>query len=204
MLTLKQIITGDEPEIVTFELPASYDAVTNIGQISLLVDAAREEAGWYEATLSDFERATNGDGLLVWNTTYDRPGQHALQAYFTTSSPLDSKLEVKGPVRPFYSSNLCQFIENFGGFTADGGTLYARLPESNANYVIELKTPDGQHVNAFSGTVSNREIAVSWDLKDDRGNLYTNNSVNAFFRIWLPDSGRSNQVKTILNRWGNR
>ena len=72
MLTLKQIITGDEPGAATFEVPLSFDAVTNIGELDLLIDDSHSFHGWMESQTC--ERATNGNCLLIWNTTIDPPG----------------------------------------------------------------------------------------------------------------------------------
>ena len=82
MLTLKQIVTGSEPETATFEFPISYDALTNLGSLHLFIDPNKDEdsddgcsVGWLEC-----KRATNGNCLLVWDTIYESPGKHALQA----------------------------------------------------------------------------------------------------------------------------
>jgi hypothetical protein len=68
-LTMKQIITGQEPDIATFEVPLSYSAVTNIGWLALNVDGV-------EAEFDELDRATDGNCLLEWNTTYNPPGLH--------------------------------------------------------------------------------------------------------------------------------
>jgi hypothetical protein len=43
MLTLKQIITGDEPETVTFEAPIAYDVVTKLGNLCLFIDTNNDD-----------------------------------------------------------------------------------------------------------------------------------------------------------------
>ncbi len=81
LLTLRQVATGEEPDLATFELPIRYNLLTNIGSLRLLVDSVlslpREvsnnpspdefvtapEAGQYQ----DCKGATNADCLLVWN-----------------------------------------------------------------------------------------------------------------------------------------
>ena len=104
-------------------------------------------------------------------------------------------MEIKGPLVPFFSSNLCQFDPFYSEFDSKGGILYARLPESNGTYVIELKSPVGVHVRTFTGSTSNGVIKVRWDLTDERGNAYTNDSVDSIFHVTLPDSGRSQTLK---------
>lgn len=82
-LVLKQIVTGQEPDIATFEVPIRYGVLTNVGSLRLLLDAELGELTASQgATFQNCEGATNGNCLLVWNTTYDPPGQHALQAQF--------------------------------------------------------------------------------------------------------------------------
>ena len=188
LLSLKQIGSGD---LATFEVPVSYEAVTNIGELRLLVD------GGGGGELQECNRATNGDCLLVWNTTYDPPGQHALQAQLHYGERRYSveQLEVTGPVTPFYSTNVVQFFEGDSFFTDKGATLYAKLPEPHGIYTIELQTPEGKHLKTISGVTSNGVINVDWDLRDDQGIKYAGDSINAVFNVTLPDSGRSQTVK---------
>lgn len=195
MLTLKRILTTNDPDIATFELPISYDVVTNHREfplsLHLLVDAPANEACLL-GQMQDCERATNGNCLLVWNTTYDPPGQHALQAqlYYGWQT-----LEVRGPVTPFFSSNICQFEPFYDTFDSSGATLYARLPEAKGIYTIELTSSSGTHLKTFTGTTSNGVIMVDWNLIDDQGRRFTNNSFNSAFNVTLPDSGRSQTQK---------
>lgn len=44
MLTLRQIITGQEPEIVTFKVPIRYDALVKLGALALLVDTNNDDS----------------------------------------------------------------------------------------------------------------------------------------------------------------
>lgn len=211
LLSIKQIITGQEPDIATFEIPISYDVVTKIGRLRLLVDAGGPEptdsvwiasspevrayAGGGEA--QECSRATNGNCLLVWNTTYDPPGQHALQTQLHCTERQNGwhTFEIKGPVAPFYSSNICQFDPFYSEFDSSGAILHAKLPEPNGIYTIELNSPTGEHIRTIAGTTSNGVIHVKWDLKNDHGNKYTNDSINAVFHVTLPDSGRSQTMK---------
>ena len=195
MLTLKRIVTTNDPDIVTLELPISYDVITNEHKfhlaLRLLLDAPANDAATY-GSFQDCEQADNGDCLLVWNTRYDPPGQHALQArlYYGRDS-----LEIRGPVEPFFSSNLFQFEPFYGSFGPNGATLYAKLAERNGIYTIELTSPSGAHLKTFHGTTSNGIIDVDWNLIDDQGRRFTNDSFNTSYNITLPDSGRSeNQI----------
>ncbi len=190
LLSARRIIAGGEPDMATFEVPIRYDVVKKIGELRLLVDESHD-------SLQECSRATNGNCLLTWNTTYDPPGQHALQAELDcTEKGGDWRtLEVRGPVIPYYSSNVLQFFEGTGLFTDKGATLYAKLAETHGIYTIELQSPTGEHIKTILGTTSNGVINVFWDLKDDHGNKYTNNSLKAVFNVTLPDSGRSQSTR---------
>jgi hypothetical protein len=191
LLSLKQIVTGEEPDIATFEVPVGYDALKDRGELRLSVD------GGAGTELEDCTRATNGDCLLVWNTTYEPPGQHALQAQllYHEKANVWHELDIKGPVAPFYSSNVVQFFEGNSMFTDKGASLYAKLPETNGIYSIELQTSEGKHLKTISGTTSNGVINVDWDLKDDQGNKYTGNTIKAVYNVTLPDSGRTQTLR---------
>jgi hypothetical protein len=197
MLALKQIATGSEPDIATFELGISYDVVTNIGVLRLMVDAEPEEGSDSRGgELQACRRATNGNCLLIWNTTYDPPGQHAVQARLWCIGKANWRtFEVRGPVAPFNSTNICQFDPFYSQFDSKGATLYAKLAEPVGTYTIELKSPAGDIFRRFTGTTSNGVIDVHWDLTDGHGRIYTNDSVNTVFHVTLPGSGRSQTQK---------
>ena len=117
------------------------------------------------------KRATNGNCLLSWTTTYDPPGKHVVQAEFIATKDEDKEehaLKVKGPPVVFVSTNVCQFSAAYDHFDARGATLYARLPESNGIYSIELKTPR-RHIKTLHGNDVNGVIKVHWDLRTMAG-----------------------------------
>lgn len=111
MLTLKEIGKVDSSGVATFEVPINYDVVTNIGSLFLLIDAigGANESGTGE--FQDCVRATNGDCLLEWNTTFDPPGKHLLQAQLIVGKQLKKpdEFKVTGPKLTYYSSNAVQF-----------------------------------------------------------------------------------------------
>jgi hypothetical protein len=47
----------------------------------------------------------------------------------------------------------------------------------------------------MSGSTSNGIINLHWDLIDERGQKYTNSSLDSVFNVTLPDSGRSQSMK---------
>jgi hypothetical protein len=194
-LMATQIVTGEEPDIATFEVPISYNLVTNIGSLSLLIDGSA-------ASFQECDPATDGNCLLEWNTTFDSPGQHYLQVQLQLNGQLQkgdvpdaSVYAGSGKAIPFYSSNVMQFNPAYSEFTSGGATLQAQLPEPDANYTIELKTTDGSHIKTIANSTSSGLISETWDLTDDNGNPVTNNDVDAVFSVTLldPGSGTSTQ-----------
>jgi hypothetical protein len=79
-LTMTQVSSPDDYGVISFELPISYSTLTNIGSLNLLFDGA-------SVPMEDFNAATNGNTLLNWNTTYNNPGQHYLQAQIIVKQP---------------------------------------------------------------------------------------------------------------------
>jgi alpha-tubulin suppressor-like RCC1 family protein/sugar lactone lactonase YvrE len=190
-LTATQIITGGEPDIVTFEVPISYNVVTNIGNLYLLVDGNA-------AQFQECDPATDGNCLLKWNTTFDPPGQHYLAARLAlhgmlsignSYGPDPTILDGSGTLTAFYSTNVCQFNPVYTEYdTNNGAFLYAQLPEPGATYTIELNTSSGEHIKTIIGSTSSGEINEHWDLTDDNGNIYTNGGdIDAVFNISLLD-----------------
>ena len=198
MLTLKQIITGAEPETVTFEMPVSHDVVTKLGGLFLFIDPANNEESDEGCNVQQMEcnRADNGDCLLVWSTIYESPGKHALQAGLMVNELPPNSPDISGPLMPFTITNLCQISLSSAYFDPGTGcTIHAKLPERNGNYTIELNTTNGALLKTITGSTSNGVIKEHWDLIDDHGRHFTNHVFNSVFHITLPDSGRSQTLK---------
>jgi hypothetical protein len=197
LLTLKRVVTDAEPEIVAFELPIRYEALTNLGGLVLCIDryGPDYEEGWATGHC-ECVRATNGDCRLEWSTIYEAPGKHALVAGLDLKDPGESEQELFGPVTPFVVTNLCQFTPESASFDPElGAKFYARLPESNGTYRIELKSPAGERLKTIKGSTTNGLFDVHWDLTDAHGRRCTNDSYDSVFYITLPDSGRSQVLK---------
>ena len=217
LLTPRQLITGAEPEVVTFDVPIQYDTVTNLGELGLFVDPADIDSDTgSQALWCELKRATNGNCLLVWNTIYEAPGKHALMLGLTDLSDTATvnryvgfaggrlgltdfspdERELFGPPVPFALSNICEFSITSATFNpAFGGTMRAKLPEMNATYTIQITLPGGEHVRTLSGSTTNGVITAFWDLTDDAGKRRTNNEFASVFRVTLTDSGRTQTMK---------
>ncbi len=198
MLTLKHVITGAEPETVTFEMPVSYDVVTKLGRLFLFIDPSNNDDSDEGCNVQQMEcdRAENGDCLLVWSTIYESPGKHALQAGLLVNEFSPSNQDISGPLLSFAITNLCQFSLSSTHFDPrTGATFHAKLPERNGKYTIELNTTNGALLKTLTGSTSNGVIKAHWDLIDGHGRRFTNDFFNSVFHITLPDSGRSQTLK---------
>jgi len=195
-LTLARVFTGEEPDIATFEVPISYDILTNIGWLHINVDGM--EAAFYE-----LDPATNGQCLLKWNTTYDSPGLHYLSARLELggSWPDTAIFSAQNTVMPFNSTNVLRFFESDTMFDDAGAYLDAQLPEPNANYTIQLYDPSTSpptYIKAITNSTSNGMIQEDWNLTYDDGvTVFTGDTVTAVFNVTLLDPATGKHSKTL-------
>jgi hypothetical protein len=203
LLTPRQVITGDEPELMTIEVPLNYDALTNFGRLFPLIDPMIS-VDYFErgcvAAASGFQRASNGDTLLLISTIYEAPGKHALQLELLPDRPSmikgmreDDEEILCGPLSPIYITNVCQFSPSFDRFNPLlGVTIRAGVTESNAHFTGKFISSSGVQLKSFSGSTSNGLIAVHWDLNtEDR--RWTN-GFESRFEITLSHSGKSQSL----------
>jgi hypothetical protein len=198
MLTLHPVITGAEPETITFEAPIKFDALTNVGALSLLIDLnkadALEEAEGNAAQVR-ISRAANGNCLLAWHTIFETPGRHTLQMGLYLVSGNWRKV-IAGPIAVMDVTNLCQFSESSANFdSAMGAWLFAKVPESKVEYSMDMFLPGGKRVKTIRGKTSNGEIEIFWDLVGEDGKRLGEHSFSTVFRVTLPDSGRTQTLK---------
>ena len=198
MLALRQIFTGNEPETITFQLPIAYDALTNFGDLHLYIDPTNNDDSDVGCNAMDMkcERAGNGDCLLVWSTLYESPGRHALQAGLMLDGLPPDKQDFDGPLLPFTITNLVQFSLGSADYDVElGARFHARLPEANGAYSIECLTTNGAHLATLSGSTTNGEFNVIWNLVDDHGHRLNGETFNSIVHVTLPDSGRTQTLR---------
>lgn len=199
LMTPRQVLTGNEPEDLTFEFPVSYDTISNHG-FFLLLDADMDPGSMFApdsgAKIQERSRAPNGDCLLVWHTIYDPPGQHALQVELTWYNANGAETWCRGPAISVVTSNLCQFSLDSSTYDNElGATFHARLPEANGLYTIECVSTNGEHLKTLSGSTTNGEFKTIWNLVDDRGQRLHDEAFNSIVHITLPDSGRTQTLR---------
>jgi hypothetical protein len=199
MLTLRQISTTGDEETVTFELPISYDALTNIGTLRLLCDADPNEKSGNEALVQECQRATNGNCRLMWDTSYDPPGLHYLQAaiiiykwpaHSAQGNHTEHEIHLKGPLFSFLSTNAVQSFPHGDVYNDNGAFFHVKLAQRVGSYCLELTTPSGDHIHTITGSTTNGIVDVQWDLLDDGGKRYTNDSFNSSWTVTFPDSAK--------------
>jgi hypothetical protein len=197
MFTLKQVITGGEPERVTFELPINYDALKRVGEVYLLIDTNNDDSDeGCVVQQMNCNRADNGDCLLVWDTIYESPGKHALRAGLEVHGGLPDNETIVGPPLPFVVSNLCQFSISSTHFDPRlGAAFQLRLLEINGQFVLKCQTNDGTLLKTITGTTTNGIVSVRWDLVDDQGRRFGADFFNSAWTITLPDSSRTQNLK---------
>ena len=199
LMTPRQVLTGNEPEDLTFEFPVSYDAITNHG-FFLLLDADMDPGSMFApdsgAKIQERSRAPNGDCLLVWHTIYDPPGQHALQVELTWYNANGAETWCRGPAISVVTSNLCQFSLDSATYDVEfGATFHARLPEANGLYSIECVSTNGEHLKTLTGSATNGEFKTIWNLVDDHGHRLHGETFNSIVHITLPEAGRSQTLR---------
>lgn len=177
-LVLQQVLTGDEPEIVSFRVPFPYDELEKGANLRLLVDGDGSRG-----SLQDCSRGSDGACVLNWNTSYDPPGQHHLQAHLLLwkDRPKSRTKSILGPQLAFRVPNAFQFYLFFATYDSRGATLYAHTTETNALCRLTIRTPQGERIRSLSGVASNGVIDVPWNLKDETGRLYTNEQFECVF-----------------------
>jgi hypothetical protein len=207
LFTLKRVTTGKEPEMITFQLPIAYDRLTNMPDASLrlIMDSPPDDSFEGDPEAQYSERATNGETLLVWDSVFQRPGLRAIQALLMLPADVDHTLDVKGPVLPFSSTNLFWFDLYAGPFNETGANLYADLVERSATYRIEIKRDATKPpIKTFTGSTTNGIISLEWNLLDDHGNAFTNNSFQSSFTVTLTGSGRTQTLSQGQSKIGTR
>jgi hypothetical protein len=199
LMTPRQVLTGREPEDLTFQFPINYDAIGEHG-FFLLLDAETNADAMFApdsgAKIQERLRAANGDCLLVWHTIFDPPGQHALQVELTWDDAKGAETWCRGPAIAITTSNLCQFSLDSSTYDVElGATFHARLPEKNGSYTIECVTTNGIHLATLTGSTTNGEFKTIWNLVDEHGHRLNGETFNSIVHITLPDSGRTQTLR---------
>ena len=167
------------------------------------------------ATMSGFERATNGNTRLFFAMTFDTAGLHYLQAEVA----IDTGKWQEGAVRlgdgllvPFYSTNILQFSENNSMFDDTSAYLDATLSVLEADYKIELFNPNTTPptlLNTITNSTTDGTIQEEWDLTCADGSTYAGGDVEADYTVTATGnsansaSAFANKASRILTRATN-
>ena len=186
-------VTREGSDIVTFEIPVNFDSMQYAGQLTLRANGS-------SVFNQDVMRAENGHCIVRWNTTFEPPGEIALQVQWNLYGksvpgeiPDLTVLKASGPITQFNSTNVVQFDPFYAEYdSSNGATLYARLPspDYSADYSIDLRTPSNDEIVTFTGHVDAGigEISQDWSgLLDKDGAPYTGDSATANFNVTITD-----------------
>jgi hypothetical protein len=203
-LTLSQVVTGDEPDIITFKVPVNYSLLTSIGTMKLWVDGTAP-------VIQDAVVAPDGNTYLRLNTDYagwillnpahgfpNSPlAAHSVQACINLKNvtgqatlPNPTISTAFGPPSLVLTTNVAQFTAVDADFDSTGATLSASLAEANANYTITLTDGNtGASLSSVTGSTVNGQIAETWNLTKSDGTTWTGTDLYAQYNITLTDSG---------------
>jgi hypothetical protein len=190
-ITLTQVAWDDDYGIATFKIPISYATITNLGSLNLFLDGAC-------VGMQDLSPASDGNTLLLWNTTFNASTSHLLQAQIDAKLSADdtATLTAVGSVLPFSSDNPVQFYESDGVYDDTSAFLDALIVSStNQYYTIQIFDPSTTpeiFVKGITNSTSNGMIQEDWDLTYDDGvTTFTGDSFDAVFTVSDTDPSAS-------------
>jgi len=196
LLALRLVAFDKQESIAMFDVPISYDAVTNLGTLRLLCDADPGERAGDEAMVQEFERSTNGHCRLVWNTMYDPPGQHFVQVelvicrwpdHSQQGNYNEREIPLRGPLFSFLSTNTLQYFLHGDTYFDYGAYFRVKLAQPVGAYALELTTLSGERIHTITGTTTNGIVNVYWDLLYDGGKRFTDESFNSTWTVTFPE-----------------
>lgn len=160
-LVLIPVVNGEEPIVLTYEVPVRTDVRSNRCDIFLWDNGE-------PATTSEIKRLTNGAYLVIWDTLFAAFGHHELKLMLGV--PYQSRTVVFGPKRMETVTNLVQFTVTSTSF----GTrifIEGKLRCSSADYKIEFFDTNAQLLRTIYGHTEKGVIQQGWDLRDADGRL---------------------------------
>jgi len=188
-----------QPEISYLKVLLSYDNMTANGELDMLVDG--KPAAFQECSSADSGAAC----VLAWNSTYEPPGTHMLQARFIMSSGVTTGavFSAVGPPLQAVSDNVVQFSEEYAEY--DGYSpviLTAQVPGQSPGapitYDIQLRDNAGQTILTKHGQTSGDRIIESWDLLYPDGQTrYSGDSFDAVFTTTVPNRAPVTRKQTV-------
>lgn len=192
-------VSGNNQNVISFEVPINYAAVQNAGVIGLNVDG-------HNIAVGKVSQAPNGNTRFTWNSSYDTPGQHYLQVEIMSSAAAaeggelmvaDASNEAEifaadtppsqpnmGAIVPFYSANMIQLFRNNSMFNDNGASLNALAAEPNATYTIDVYDSSTMTPLAHAaGSATDGIINESWAGTNPDGSQFTGNTVQVVYDV---------------------
>jgi hypothetical protein len=175
-LALTQIITGEEPYVLTFSIPLNLEIrtwengfkSTNNCWVDLSLDGMRSEP---------FCCRTNNGYRIHFQTPFSYPGQkHVLKMVFSTGGS-----RIYGPPLTIVYTNLFQFDMNL--FRDRGVPLRCNLGVQRVAYKINIYDTNRSLLNVIEGQTTNGLIDEVWDFKASNGTIRTDEEFYADYYI---------------------
>lgn len=184
---LTQVGCGAEPGLVKFQLPFSFDTLTNVAGFRLVRNGGPGPERQVFA-----KDPTNGFAVLYWNVVFDPPGFHLLQPevqllkfeFINDQQPVTTAV---GLSVLFENRNVVQFNSFDANFDSSGASLTASTYPS-ADYTIEIVDTNYNHLITITGTATTGNINEFWNLTgDDTNNTpFTGSEFNALYIVTPP------------------
>jgi hypothetical protein len=185
-LVLIPVVNGEEPFVLSYEVPVRRDVRTNGCDLFLWDNGS-------SAVVSEIERRTNGTYLVTWCTTFATFGPHALQ--LRLGVPYQTETAVFGPKRTENVTNLVQFD---AGSTSFGSRIFieGKLRCRSADYKIEFFDTSALLVRTMFGHTDKGVIQQGWDLKDLEGRVRDDTEFKAKVYIAPTLAGATNSASS--------
>jgi len=103
---------------------------------------------------------------------------------------------LKGPLFSFVSTNVLQYFEMGDVYTDKGAFFHVKLAQPVGSYSLKLTTPSGEQIHIITGSTTNGIVELKWDLFDDAGKRYTNDTFESTWTVTFPDSPTPAKKKT--------
>jgi hypothetical protein len=181
-LQLTQIITGEEPQILTFDTGISSTLFPmTIGSIKLFVDGT-------QAPIQGLDTGNNGTHQISWNTIYNPSGQHIISASLALNQkearsidddPLANSgmlaTQCVGPIMQVYTGNPMYIPPQYARYDSSGYLpIYALEIEPGSTVTFDFADQNSNPIASKQTTASaDGTIDTLWDLTKSDGTQYS-------------------------------
>jgi hypothetical protein len=182
-LALTQIITGEEPYMLTFSIPLNYEVMAfedNYQSTNHCWLGLSDNGRYTEGIICE---RTNKAYLIRFVSPFAPTGEdHILKIVLVTDF-----YRIFGPPLTVAYTNLFQLDQNL--FGSGGVWLRCHLGVERVGYKINIYDTNRNFLNAITGQTTNGTIDEVWDLKTSNGEVRKDDEFYVSFCIWHLYSG---------------